>query len=159
MQLFSSTPTQFSHLHTPIFDKLYKWWYCWIEDCSSFNMIPYMIYSILTLLKYNRSESSFLTFCAGYKWHYVCNDVIIWFAYKWSKTLTKKLARGLKRFSIFQLTKFHQKTSVFTKCPRDPQKWTIAPALYCAIAADPKEALGAILIDHVFYSPIVYQNA
>ena len=43
--------------------------------------------------------------------------------------LTKKLAPCLKRFSIFQLTKCHQKTSVFTKCPRDPQKWTIAPAL------------------------------
>ena len=43
--------------------------------------------------------------------------------------LTKKLALGLKRFSIFQLTRIHQKTSVFTKCPRDPQKWTIAPAL------------------------------
>ena len=41
--------------------------------------------------------------------------------------LTKKLAPCLKRFSIFQLTKCHQKTSVFTKCPRDPQKWTIAP--------------------------------
>ena len=45
--------------------------------------------------------------------------------------LTKKLVPCLKRFSIFQLTKCHQKTSVFTKCPRDPQKWTIAPALLC----------------------------
>ena len=88
-----------------------------------------MINIIFALLKYNRSKSSFLTFCAGYRWHYACNDVIIWFAYKWSKMLTKKLARGLKRFSIFQLTRFHQKISVFTKCPRDPQKWTIAPAL------------------------------
>ena len=39
---------------------------------------------ILTLQKYNRSKSSFLTFCAGYRWqnndvitHIVCNDVII----------------------------------------------------------------------------------
>ena len=88
-----------------------------------------MINIILALLKYYRSNSSFLTFCAGYRSHYVCNDVSIWFAYKWSKMLTKKLAPCLKRFSIFQLTKCHQKTSVFTKCPRDPQKWTIAPAL------------------------------
>ena len=95
---------------------------------------------ILALLKYCRSKSSFLTFCAGYRWHYVCNDVIIWFAYKWSKMFTKKLARGLKRFSIFQLTRFHQEISVFTKCPRDPQKWTIAPALKvapCAILSHP----------------------
>ena len=84
---------------------------------------------ILALLKYYRSKSSFLSFCAGYRWHYVCNDVSIWFAYKWSKMLTKKLAPCLKRFSIFQLTKYHQKISVFTICPRDPQKWTIAPAL------------------------------
>ena len=89
-----------------------------------------MINIILALLKYYRSNSSFLTFCAGYRSHYVCNDVSIWFAYKWSKMLTKKLAPCLKRFSIFQLTKCHQKTSVFTKCPRDPQKWTIAPALH-----------------------------
>ena len=88
-----------------------------------------MINIILALLKYYRSNSSFLTFCAGYRSHYVCNDVSIWFASKWSKMLTKKLAPCLKRFSIFQLTKCHQKTSVFTKCPRDPQKWTIAPAL------------------------------
>ena len=88
-----------------------------------------MINIILALLKYYRSNSSFLTFCAGYRSHYVCNDVSIWFAYKWSKMLTKKLAPCLKRFSVFQLTKCHQKTSVFTKCPRDPQKWTIAPAL------------------------------
>ena len=88
-----------------------------------------MINIILALLKYYRSKSSFLTFCAGYRWHYVCNDVSIWFAYKWSKMSTKKLAPCLKRFSIFQLTKYHQKISVFTKCPRDPQKWTIAPAL------------------------------
>ena len=92
-------------------------------------MIPNMINIILVLLKYYRSKSSFLTFCAGYRSHYVCNDVSIWFAYKWSKMLTKKLAPCLKRFSIFQLTKCHQKTSVFTKCPRGPQKWTIAPAL------------------------------
>ena len=88
-----------------------------------------MINIILALLKYYRSKSSFLTFCAGYRSHYVCNDISIWFAYKWSKMLTKKLAPCLKRLSIFQLTKCHQKTSVFTKCPRDPQKWTIAPAL------------------------------
>ena len=92
-------------------------------------MIPNMINIILALLKYYRSNSSFLTFCAGYRSHYVCNDVSIWFAYKWSKMLTKKLSPCLKWFSIFQLTKCHQKTSVFTKCPRDPQKWTIAPAL------------------------------
>ena len=124
-------PPHLLTLHTPIFYKLYQLWYCSIENCSSFNMIPNMINIILALLKYNRSKSSFLTFCAGYRWHYkiMCNDVSIWFAYKWSKMLTKKLARGLKRFSTFQLTRFHQKISVFTKCPRDPQKWTIAPAL------------------------------
>ena len=122
-------PPHLLTLHTRIFDKLYQLWYCWIENSSSFNMIPNMINIILALLNYYRSNSSFLTFCAGYRSHYVCNDVSIWFAYKWSKMLTKKLAPCLKRFSIFQLTKCHQKTSVFTKCPRDPQKWTIAPVL------------------------------
>ena len=123
-------PPHLLTLHTPMFNKLYQLWYCWIEKSSIFNMIPNMINIILALLKYYRSKSSFLTFCAGYRWQYVSNDVSIWFAYKWSKMSTKKLAPCLKRFSIFQLTKYHQKISVFTKCPRDPQKWTIAPALY-----------------------------
>ena len=122
-------PPHLLTLHTPMFDKLYRLWYCSIANSSSFNMIPNIMNIILALLKYYRSKSSFLTFCARCRWHYVCNDVSISFAYKWSKMLTKKLARGLKRFSIFQLTRFHQKISVFTKCPRDPKKWTIAPAL------------------------------
>jgi len=56
-------------------------------------------------------------------------DIIIWFAYKCFAPLISKLAQGLKRFSIFQNTKLHQKTSVFTKFPRDPQKWRFGPPL------------------------------
>ena len=115
-------PPHLLTLHTPIFDNLYQLWYCWIENCSSFNMIPNMINIIFALLKYNRSKSGFLTFCAGYRWHYVCKDVIIWFAYKWSKMLTKKLARGLKRCSIFQLTRFHQKNLRVHELPTGPPK-------------------------------------
>ena len=55
------------------------------------------------------------------------------------ENVEEKLAQALKRFSIFQLTRFHKNNnnnpiSMFTKCPRGPIKWTIATTLSESIA-------------------------
>ena len=51
--------------HAP-FNKSYQVCYGLIGNYPSFKMIPNTTYIVLILKKYNRSKSSFLTFCAGY---------------------------------------------------------------------------------------------
>ena len=64
--LFWAFPTFTPPAHAS-FNKSYQVWNGLIRNYPSFKVIPNTTNIVLILEKYNRSKSSFLTFCAGYR--------------------------------------------------------------------------------------------